>query len=377
MVEPGQDGRDRHVPVGVTVDLNTGLDHAQDPVIERVLGFGDVAAVSGIHAGIRDAQGHRALGKRAIDQMLNRAADAQPLIAEACLNTRFDELVQHSSCHREVDAMLEVSCCAYRLDGAQFLGAAEVLVVHARKPTAGKLLRDVCHRRTLSLSPLFVRVSGTKPHALKHCRRLVGDSPGEIAVNVALERAARGIRCVTGDSCQLQGLAVVEAGVATPVVDDNGQIARDPIEVVYIQRAPVFDFSVVEEIALNPVSGRRGARLHAQLVDNPGDGDELNLEGVAYGGLVEHLHTDCVVVAVDESWHHRHLLGIEHLGALADERSHLRIASHGNETPALDGARLNARCARLDSVDAGIHDDGVRGPRCWSRLCPQGTRPGA
>src|SRR6185437_14215410 len=253
---------------------------------------------------------------------------------------------------------------------------------------ADELLRDLRHRRTLSLRSLFGRIRRAKPYTPEDCGRPISDSSREIAAGIAIERAAGWIGSVAGDAGELERLAVVKAGVAAAVMNGDRQVARDCIQIVHVQRARVFDLRVIKEVALHPMSRRGCVGPRAQLVDNPGDCDELNLEGITHGGFVEQVEPDRMVVTVDEPRHDGHLLGIKDLGALADESANLRIAPHCDESPGTHGTGLSAGCGRLDGVDAGIYNHGLRRLRrlrhvrrvrrgTRGTLRPQPTRPDA
>ena len=123
--------------------------------------------------------------------------------------------------------------------------------------------------------------------------------------------------------------------------------------------APVLHLGIVEEVAFDPEARRRLAGLGAQLVDDAGDGDELDLVGIADQNLVEQDRARRMVVGVDEPRHHRHLPGIEGLGALADERLDVVGAPHRDEPAGLDGEGLHPRRQRIDRVDLGVEDDEI------------------
>ena len=96
-------------------------------------------------------------------------------------------------------------------------------------------------------------------------------------------------------------------------------LGRDPIEILRVQRALVFDLGVIVEKALDPVAGRSGLGAHAELFDDAVDGDELHLVGIANQHVVEQSFAAAVVVGVDEAGNNGHLLGVVGLGLLADQ----------------------------------------------------------
>ena len=123
-----------------------------------------------------------------------------------------------------------------------------------------------------------------------------------------------------------------------------------------LSQAVVLHLGVVEEIPFHPGARRRLAGFGAQLVDDAGDGHELDHVGIAHQHLVEQHIAGRVIVAVDEPGHDGHLLRIERLGSLAGERLDLGAAAHGGEPSALDRERLRLRRARIHRVDLGVED---------------------
>ena len=147
--------------------------------------------------------------------------------------------------------------------------------------------------------------------------------------------------------------------MAAAVADGDRLLFRHLIEVVDVERALVLHLGVVEEESLDPKSGGRLARSGAELVDDAGDGDELDLVRVADEDIVEQDRAGRVIVRIDESGHDRHLLGVEALGLLADERLDVLGASHGDEPAGLDGESFRSRRNRIDRVDLGVENDEV------------------
>ena len=136
-------------------------------------------------------------------------------------------------------------------------------------------------------------------------------------------------------------------------------VLRHLVEVVDVELAIVLHLGVVEEIALDPRARRRLAGFRAELVDDAGDGHELDHVRIADEDLVEQYVAGRVIVAVDEPGHDRHLLGVERLGPLADERLDVCVAPHRDEPAGLDRERLRLRRAGIDRVDLGVEDDEI------------------
>ncbi len=171
----------------------------------------------------------------------------------------------------------------------------------------------------------------------EHVARTVGHPAVEIAVRIAIESPGTRIGRVSGDAGEFERLAVVIRGVAAAVADGDRVLFRHLIEVVDVERALVLHLGVVEEESLDPKSGGRLARSCAELVDDAGDGDELDLVWIADEDVIEQDRAGRVIVRIDEAGHDRHLFGVEALSLLADERLDVLGAAHGDEPAGLDG----------------------------------------
>ena len=126
------------------------------------------------------------------------------------------------------------------------------------------------------------------PDAAQRVARAIGDAAVELAVRVAIERAACGIRRVLRDAGQLERLAVVERRVPAAMLHDDRMIGRHLVEIVDVQRrACPSAWCRRGSSPSTHVPGRRLLRLRAQLLDDAGDGDELDLERIADEHLVE------------------------------------------------------------------------------------------
>jgi hypothetical protein len=134
------------------------------------------------------------------------------------------------------------------------------------------------------------------------------------------------------NSSQFQSLAVIERRVPAAMMHAHGMLTRDLIEVMHVKWAIVFYFGVVKKISFDPKSGGSFGGLGTELFDDAGDGDKLDLKGIADDHSVKKDVAFGVVVAIDESGHDGHLLGINRLRALADECLRLQCASHEDET---------------------------------------------
>ena len=128
---------------------------------------------------------------------------------------------------------------------------------------------------------------GRLPDAAEGAARAIGHAAVELTVRVAIERPARRIRRVLRDAGQLERLAVVERRVAAAMLHDDGMLGRHLVEIADVERALVLELRVVVEVALDPRARRRLLRLRAELLDDAGDRDELDLERIADEHLVE------------------------------------------------------------------------------------------
>src|SRR5205807_417939 len=114
--------------------------------------------------------------------------------------------------------------------------------------------------------------------------------------------------------------AVVIGGMAAAVADGYGMIARHLVEIANAERARVLHLGVVEEEPLDPEARRRLARLRAELFDDAGDGDELDLVWIPDDDLIKQDRSGRVIVRVDEAGYDCHLTRIECLCAWANQR---------------------------------------------------------
>ena len=143
------------------------------------------------------------------------------------------------------------------------------------------------------------------------------------------------------------------------MTDRDWVVTRDLVEVMNVERAFVLYFCVVKEEALDPGTCGRFARPRPQLVDDAGNGHELDLVGIADDDLVEQNRTGRVIVGIDESGHDCHLLGIKDLRSRADERPDILGTAHGDEPAGPDGESLRPRHKGIDRVDLGVEHDEI------------------
>jgi hypothetical protein len=132
---------------------------------------------------------------------------------------------------------------------------------------------------------------------------------------------------------------------------------------VHVELAVVLHLGVVEEVSVNPKAGGHLLSFGSEFLDDAGDRDKLNLIGIADDDIVEQGVATRVIVAIDESGHDRHLLGVEGPCPLADERLGFCCASNKDEPFALNGKSPRLRHAGIHGIDLGVeyHQIGVAG----------------
>ena len=77
--------------------------------------------------------------------MLDRASDPQPLVAQAGLNARFDQVLELMAGDGKKRPGAAVSLGADGFDATQGIGTIEVFVVHASQSVTDELFGDVGH----------------------------------------------------------------------------------------------------------------------------------------------------------------------------------------------------------------------------------------
>src|SRR4029077_19688025 len=92
----------------------------------------------------------------------------------------------------------------------------------------------------------------------------------------------------------------------------------------------------------------------AEFIDDAGDGDKLDLVRIADEDFIEKDVAARVIVTIDETGHDRHLLCVECLRSLADERLGFSCVPDVDEPSTFDGKRLSIRHPGIDGVDLGI-----------------------
>ncbi len=342
-------------PLAWQIDLDAGPVHALDPGVEVGLRRGDVAVIFRLDARIRHAERHRALGERPVAGVLGGGAEPDPLVPETGRNAVLDHPLQHVVHGFVAHPVLEVSAGPYLLQSKE----VAALVVHAGQAVADELLGDEGQRVAIAQPCLLCGVA--RPHAdiVEHRPGAVGHPAVEFAVRVAVEGPGGRVGRVPGDPRQRHGLAVVIRGVTAAVTDGDRVFARHLIEVVNVERALVLHLGVVEEKSLDPKAWGRLAGFGAELVDDAGDGHELDLVGISDQDLVEQYRARRMIVGIDEPRHDRHLLGVECLGPLADQRLDVFGAPNRDEPAGLDRECLRLRRKRIDRVDPGVENDEI------------------
>ena len=112
--------------------------------------------------------------------------------------------------------------------------------MHAGHAVTHELLGDVRQPVAVALLPLLFGKRGSLADTVDRVHGPVGNPSVEVAVGVAVEGPAGRIGCVLVDVRHLQGLAVVERGVAAAMMDYDRVLLRYLVEVMNVQRAIVF-----------------------------------------------------------------------------------------------------------------------------------------
>ena len=106
--------------------------------LQVLLRLGDVALVA-VLARVGKAQRHRPLGEGAVEGVLARCAELDPLVAEAGLDAARDHVFEHLAAGFVADSMEQLAASAHVLNRRQ----VAAFVMHARQPVAHELLGDV------------------------------------------------------------------------------------------------------------------------------------------------------------------------------------------------------------------------------------------
>ncbi len=159
------------------------------------------------------------------------------------------------------------------------------------------------------------------------------------------------------------------------MLNHHGVVFRYLVEVMNGQLAIVLDLGVVEEIPLHPGARRRLTGLGAEFLHDAGDGHKLHHIRIADHNLIQQGGAGCVIMAIDEPWHDRHLPGVERLRPLGGQRTNVRVGSHSGEPAGFDRECLCFGRARIDCIDFCVEDYeiGVRAFGGHRRVGPRST----
>ncbi len=91
-------------------------------------------------------------------------------------------------------------------------------MTHAGEAVAHELLGDEGEPVAITAHRFLARIAHVLAHGREDIAGAVGDTAGEFAIGVPVERAAGGIGRVLRDARHLQRLAVVEGGVAAAML---------------------------------------------------------------------------------------------------------------------------------------------------------------
>ena len=138
-LDRGEHHIDGDIPIRVAVDLDARAMHPLDPGVEVVLRFRDVALVRRLDARIRRAERHGALRERAVDGVLGRGSQPDPLVAEAGRDAAGDHRLQHFAVGLVAHPVQQVSARPHLLQREQIA----TLMVDAGQAIADELLGNV------------------------------------------------------------------------------------------------------------------------------------------------------------------------------------------------------------------------------------------
>ena len=251
--------------------------------------------------------------------------------------------------------MFEIAVCPHLLQREQIA----VFVMNAGQAIADKLLRYVGQAVAVALQRLLGRENRTVTGLVDHAHCQIGDAAVQLAIRIFVKGSASRIRRVFVNIRQFKRLAVVVGRVAAAMMHRHRMVLRYLIQIVKVELAIIFHLGVVEKIPFHPSARRRLLRFRAQFVHDAGDSNELDHERIADQHFIEQGVARRVIVAIDEPWHDGHLLGVELLGSLPDERLHLRGASHRSEAPSLYCERLRPRRTGIHRVHLGVKDNQI------------------
>src|SRR5262249_22814244 len=125
------------------------------------------------------------------------------------------------------------------------------------------------------------------------------------------------------------------------------------------ERPLVLHFRVIEEIALDPVAGRRLPGAFPQLLNDAVDADELDFERIAHQHFVKQSGARRVVVAIDETGNDGGAARIPSLGTGTAQVPDVGAGAYGQEPAILDCECFGARLAGVHRDDSCVEHDEV------------------
>src|SRR5579859_3287062 len=248
-------------------------------------------------------------------------------------------------------------------------------MVNGSEPITDKLFGDVCQPFAVALFLLCCGESLTLADFVEHIPCTIRDPAGELAVLVVVVRSADFVRSGVIDTSHFQRLGIVEGRMTAAMMNNDRMLGRHLIKVMPIEWAIIFDLGVVEEVSLNPKTRRCFLGLSAQFVDNAGNSDELHFIRISDKDFVEQNVSFRMVVTVNESGNHRHLLRIKSVSSFSDKCPGFVRAAHKNESTVLHSKGLRLWHACIHGVDIGIEHHQVRMARIGisTFLCGNGA----
>src|SRR5262249_9557449 len=105
---------------------------------------------------------------------------------------------------------------------------------------------------------------------------------------------------------------------------------------------------------------RRLFRSFAELLNDTGYGDELDLVWIAHKHFVEERRARRVIVTIDETRRDGHALRVDRLSTLTREPLDVVVDADCCEASRLDRERLDLRNARIHRVDLRVENHQIR-----------------
>jgi hypothetical protein len=248
----------------------------------------------------------------------------------------------------------------------QHARAARAGVVYRREPGGRQALRDVQHPILPTLAGLLGCEILALADVVEGVARQFRDPTVQVPAFITEEPPVLGITGLRRDAGKLERLAVVPTRVASAVVDGDGMVRSNFVQVLSMERH--VEFGVVEHVRADPEAGRCACRLLRERLLQLFHGANV---GVHFVELVDAAR---MAVRIDEARRDRHAIGVDDLGPAARQVPDVAAAAYGNEFPVLDREGLGPGLRIVNRVDAGVDHHHVSLVRSGSRHLRLGFR---